>query len=85
MIHSSGRVRNDGKRKTYTYICSTHATGVPNYGASIDYHPFEAAVLHSLRELKPEDIFPRDVSFEDANRAEISRLSGRLMDIDNEL
>jgi DNA invertase Pin-like site-specific DNA recombinase len=79
-----GKRRQDGSRKLYHYLASTRDTGLPEGGPRIEYSVFEAAVLSRLQELKPADIMADDGHI-NGREAEIARLSGRLLDIDNRL
>lgn len=83
IIHALGR-KGPGERKRYRYLCPTRETGVPEGGPRIDYAVFEAAVLSLLRELRPSDI-AADEAHANGREAEVARLSGRLLDIDNRL
>jgi DNA invertase Pin-like site-specific DNA recombinase len=83
VVHAMGR-KGNGERKRYLYLSSTRETGVPAGGPRVDYAVFEAAILSLLRELKPADIAP-DETRAKGKKAEIARLAGRLLDIDDRL
>jgi DNA invertase Pin-like site-specific DNA recombinase len=84
-LHIAGSLGRKGAapRKRYVYLAPTQVTAVPR-GCRIDYGIFEAAVLSLLKELRPLDVAPVGGKG-DARQAEISRLSGRLLDIDTRL
>ncbi len=82
LIHGLGREAG-GERKRYVYLTSTQETGVPAKGR-IDYTVFEPAILSLLKELKPADIAINKKEATERD-AEVARLSGRLLDIDNRL
>ncbi len=56
----------------------------PPGGLRIDYSVFERAVLRLLKELTPADVAPEG-QHTNGREAEIARLSGRLLDIDDRL
>jgi DNA invertase Pin-like site-specific DNA recombinase len=78
-----GRNRGERGRGHYVYLRAEGTTGTPT-GARIDYAAFETAVLSRLRELKPSDVVP-DGKATNGRKAEVARLSGRLLDIDSRL
>jgi hypothetical protein len=82
IVHALGRPGPEG-RKRYVYLAPTRENGVPA-GGRIDYAVFEAAVLSLLKEVTPADIAPEG-KHANGRKAEIARLSGRLLDIDNRL
>jgi DNA invertase Pin-like site-specific DNA recombinase len=82
LVHARGN-ECKGERKRYVYLCPTQETGAPG-GGRFDYPTFEASVLSELKELRPADIVG-DGSHVNGREAEIARLSGRLLDIDNRL
>ena len=82
IVHSFGRKGKD-ERKQYRYLSPTRETGAPG-GARIDYAVFEEAVLSLLKELRPADL-ALDREQSNGRQADIARLSGRLLDIDNRL
>jgi DNA invertase Pin-like site-specific DNA recombinase len=82
LVYGLGR-KGEGERKRYVYLSPTTESGMPA-GARIDYGVFEAAVLSILRELKPADVVGEGKP-KNGTKAEVARLSGRLLDIDNRL
>jgi DNA invertase Pin-like site-specific DNA recombinase len=82
IIHALGRKREAG-RKRYVYLTPSQDSGARS-GRRIDYAVFEAAVLSLLDELRPSDIAPVG-GHKNGRKAEIARLSGRLLDIDSRL
>jgi DNA invertase Pin-like site-specific DNA recombinase len=83
IIHALGRKRAGEERKRYVYLTPSQDTGA-RLGRRIDYAVFEAAVLSLLNELRPSDIAAAG-EHRNGRKAEIARLSGRLLDIDSRL
>jgi DNA invertase Pin-like site-specific DNA recombinase len=83
LIHGLGR-KGSEPRKRYVYLSSTVERGVRGGRPRFDYPTFEAALLSCLRELRPEDITGEPSAVND-RKGEMSRLSGRLLDIDSRL
>jgi DNA invertase Pin-like site-specific DNA recombinase len=81
LVHACGR-KGKGPRKRYVYLMQTRETGVSR-GERIDSHVFEKAILSELAELRPADIV--DGKPGNGRKEEFTRLSGRLLDIDNRL
>jgi DNA invertase Pin-like site-specific DNA recombinase len=82
IVNALGRKGPDEPKK-YRYLTASHATGEP-CGLRIDYGVFEEAVLRLFSELKPADLVPSEKPT-NGRQAEIARLSGLLLDIDNRL
>jgi DNA invertase Pin-like site-specific DNA recombinase len=82
LIHAAGR-KGKGPRKRYVYLALTREDGGSGE-RRIDYSVFEEAILSRLRELRPSDI-ASDGQPGNGRKAEIARLSGRLLDIDSRL
>jgi DNA invertase Pin-like site-specific DNA recombinase len=74
----------DGERKRYRYLLPSREGNTGPTGERIDYGVFEAAVLSLLGELQVSDL-TGDGAHSDKRRAEIARLSGRVLDLDNRL
>jgi DNA invertase Pin-like site-specific DNA recombinase len=74
---------NGGERKRYTYLAPSRETARPG-PQRIDYHVFESAILQLLSELPPSAITPAGKPG-NGRKAEIARLSGRLLEIDSRL
>jgi DNA invertase Pin-like site-specific DNA recombinase len=72
-----------GQRPHCVCLQPSRDAGIPT-GASVDYSVFEQAVLSLLTELDPSDITAKGKP-ENGRKAEIARLSGRLLDIDSRL
>jgi hypothetical protein len=82
LSHALGK-KNGGERKHYVYLCPAPDSGAAP-GARVDYAVFEAAVLSLLREVRPADIVLEERQA-NGRKAEIARLSGRILDIDARL
>jgi DNA invertase Pin-like site-specific DNA recombinase len=82
IVHGLGR-KGEGERRKYVYLVPTRETACPG-GGRIDYEVFESAVLSLLKEVRPADI-ATEPERSNGRRAEITALSGRLLDIDSKL
>jgi DNA invertase Pin-like site-specific DNA recombinase len=83
IVNSVGRKKEGEEPKRYVYLAPSQETGVP-LGERIDYEVFEPAVLSLFKELRPADI-AADGKHDSGRKAEISRLNGRVLDIDSRL
>jgi DNA invertase Pin-like site-specific DNA recombinase len=83
IINALGNADEHGQRKRYRYLCATKPNGTPAKDR-IDYAVFEQAVLALFEELEPADI-AAEGKHTNGRKAEIARLSGRLLDIDSRL
>jgi DNA invertase Pin-like site-specific DNA recombinase len=80
-LHIMNGIGRNGEK--YRYLTARQDAGKCS-GRRFNYHVFEEAVLSALSELKPADVADAGAPAND-RRAEIAKLSGRLLDIDSRL